>query len=121
VAHHIHSNVPESEVLKAKAWYARVFGGIPGKRWHYDAVDLPGINLNISGVPNVLAPSRGRTLDHVGFEVTNLDGFCRALEASGVKLDVPYAKDPTGVGRAFLTDPWGTRIELTEGLRALGH
>jgi hypothetical protein len=43
--------------------------------------------------------------------------FCKDLEAQGVKLDRGYAKvagSPLGV--AFLTDPWGTKVELTEGL-----
>ena len=29
---------------------------------------------------------------------------------------VPYTKGSNGVATAFLTDPWGTSIELTEGL-----
>jgi hypothetical protein len=32
-----------------------------------------------------------------------------------VKLDAPYRKIPQmGFAVTFLTDPWGTRIELTE-------
>ena len=73
----------------------------------------------ISGVDSVQAPTRGRMLDHIGFEVTNLEAFCKALEAKGIKFDRPYGKLPSGFGLAFLTDPWGTYIELTEGLRAL--
>ena len=42
--------------------------------------------------------------------------FCAKLAASGVKFDVPYRKSPTGLGVAFFTDPWGTYVELTEGL-----
>jgi len=48
--------------------------------------------------------------------VQNLEAFCKALEAQGIKFDRPYSKSPTGLGVAFLTDPWGTYIELTEGL-----
>jgi hypothetical protein len=33
-----------------------------------------------------------------------------------VKLDAPYQKNPDGIATASLTDPWGTSIELTEGL-----
>ena len=88
-------------------------------RRRYDAVDLPGININISGVAEAQAPTRGRMLDHIGFEVKNLEAFCRELEAHGIKLDRPYGKLPSGFGLAFLTDPWGTYVELTEGLRAL--
>jgi catechol 2,3-dioxygenase-like lactoylglutathione lyase family enzyme len=119
VAHHIHLNVPEDQVAAAKEWYAKYFGGVRGKRWHYEAVDLPGININISGVPSAKAPTRGRMLDHIGFEVRNLAAFCEKLEAAGVELDRPYSTLPSGLGVAFLTDPWGTYIELTEGLRAL--
>jgi len=119
IAHHIHLNVPADQVAAAKEWYATHFGGVRGKRWRYDAVDLPGININISGVDNGQAATRGRMLDHIGFEVANLEAFCKQLEAKGIKLDRPYGTLPSGFGLAFLTDPWGTYIELTEGLRAL--
>jgi len=49
--------------------------------------------------------------------VTNLAAFTKKLEAMGVKLDEAYHKNADGVGEARLTDPWGTSIELTEGLR----
>jgi catechol 2,3-dioxygenase-like lactoylglutathione lyase family enzyme len=119
IAHHIHLNVPTDQVAAAKQWYATHFGGVAGKRWRYDAVDLPGININISGVDAVQAPTRGRMLDHIGFEVANLEAFCKALEAKGIKFDRPYGTLPSGFGLALLTDPWGTYIELTEGLRGL--
>ena len=105
---------------EAQDWYASVFGGIRGTRWRYDAVDLPGINFNFSHNPDGGGvPTRGRMLDHIGFEVTNLEAFCRKLEADGVTLDVPYTRHASGIGYAFLTDPWGVYIELTEGLRGL--
>jgi len=119
IAHHIHLYVPEGSELRAKNWYAATFGGLPGKRWRYDAVDLPGINFNFSSSPKPLAPIKGRRLDHIGFEVVNLEAFCKKLAAAGVKFDVPYSKAPSGMGSAFLTDPWGTYIELTEGLNRL--
>ena len=119
IAHHIHLNVPADQVAAAKDWYATHFGGVRGMRWRYDAVDLPGININISAVPQAQAPTRGRMLDHVGFEVENLEAFCKELEAKGIEFDRPYGTLPSGFGLAFLTDPWGTYIELTEGLRGL--
>jgi catechol 2,3-dioxygenase-like lactoylglutathione lyase family enzyme len=115
--HHIHFYVPTGSVTDIKAWYGKVFGALPGKRYHYEAADLPGVNLNFSDVPTKLAFTQGRMLDHIGFEVQNLEAFCKRLEASGVKLDLPYKKLPSGVAFAFLTDPWGTRIEMTEGFR----
>ena len=116
MTHHIHLYVPEGSMAEAKAWYVNMFGSISGKRWNYEAVDLPGMNLNFLEQPDPLAPTKGRRLDHIGFEVKNLEEFCKKLEASGATLDRPYKKLPTGFATAFLTDPWGTSIELTEGL-----
>jgi catechol 2,3-dioxygenase-like lactoylglutathione lyase family enzyme len=118
VPHHIHLYVPEGREADARAWYVRAFGALPGKRWRYEAADLPGINLNFSAAPRPVAPMKGRTLDHVGFEVAGLDAFCRKLDAAGIRLDVPYSRPAGGFARARLTDPWGTSIELTEGLGA---
>jgi catechol 2,3-dioxygenase-like lactoylglutathione lyase family enzyme len=117
IAHHVHFNVTEDQLPAIREWYATHFGGVRGKRWRYNAVDLPGINLNFSSVPAAPAPTKGRALDHIGFEVANLEAFCKKLEAAGVKFDRPYGTLPSGLGIAFLTDPWGTYIELNEGLR----
>jgi len=63
-------------------------------------------------------PTKGRTLDRIGFEVTNLEAFCKRLAADGVKLEEPYSKSRhKDFASAKLTDPWGVSIELTEGLR----
>jgi hypothetical protein len=49
--------------------------------------------------------------------VKQLEAFCKKLESSGQKLDRPYTKLPNSeTAIAFLTDPWGTYIELTENL-----
>ena len=118
--HHVHLYVPDAAAAgQAKAWYAKVFGGVPGKRAQYDATDVPGINLNFSAGPKPGLPTKGRMLDHVGFEVVRLKAFCGRLEAMGVVFDELYAEGRDGVGRARFTDPWGTSIELTEGLAGL--
>ena len=118
--HHVHLYLPDAAAAgEAKAWYAKVFGGVPGKRAQYDATDVPGINLNFSAGPRPALPTKGRMLDHVGFEVVRLRDFCRRIETMGVVFDELYAEGRDGVGRARLTDPWGTSIELTEGLSGL--
>ena len=122
--HHIHFYVPENSIAEIKAWYVKLFGAIPGKRHKtvdppYEAADLPGVNLNVAEAHGKLEPIKGRRLDHIGFEIQNLEAFCKKLEASGVKLDAPYKKLPSGIANAYLTDPWGTYIELTEGLNRL--
>lgn len=113
--HHIHWNV--AAVPEMQAWYAKHFGAVPGKRGQFDAADLPGVNLTFGKVDTTNAGTRGRALDHIGFEIRNLPQFIARLEAAGVKMEGPMRK--AGNGRtsiAFLTDPWGTYIELTEGL-----
>jgi catechol 2,3-dioxygenase-like lactoylglutathione lyase family enzyme len=115
--HHIHIYVPEGSVQEVKSWYVRMFGGIPGKRSQYDAVDFPGMNLNISSPPRGTAPTKGRMLDHIGFEITNLEAFCTRLASMGINFEVPYTSNPSGFSSARFTDPWGVTVELTEGLR----
>jgi len=116
--HHIHFYT--SSVGDTKSWYVKMFGAKPGKRGPFEAADLPGVNLTFSLAPGPVAPTKGRALDHIGFEVKDLEAFCKKLEAAGVKFDVTYRKIPAlGLSLAFLTDPWGTYIELTEGLNRL--
>jgi catechol 2,3-dioxygenase-like lactoylglutathione lyase family enzyme len=114
-SHHIHyfTTAP----LEMQAWYAKMFGAVPGKRGTFDAADLPAINLSFTKADAALPGTKGRALDHIGFEVRNLEPFLKKLEAAGVKIDAPYRQLPNSTTAiAFLTDPWGTYIELTENL-----
>jgi catechol 2,3-dioxygenase-like lactoylglutathione lyase family enzyme len=68
-------------------------------------------------------PTKGRVVDHVGFEVKNLEEFCKKLEAKGITLTRGYRQKDKAMGNiatALLTDPWGVSIELTEGLDKIG-
>jgi catechol 2,3-dioxygenase-like lactoylglutathione lyase family enzyme len=113
--HHIHFNA--QNVDEMKAWYVKTFNAKPGKRGSFEAADLPGVNLTFSPSRDPLTGTRGRAVDHIGFEVKNLEAFCKKLESMGIKLDRPYSKVAAlNISIAFLTDPWGTYIELTEGL-----
>jgi catechol 2,3-dioxygenase-like lactoylglutathione lyase family enzyme len=115
--HHIHFSTPA--VADTKAWYAKTFDAVPGKRGRFEAADVPGANLSFSPASGA-APvgTKGRALDHIGFEVKDLEAFTKKLEAAGVKFDIPYRK-VGALAIAFFTDPWGTYIELTEGLNRL--
>jgi hypothetical protein len=82
-----------------------------------EADDLPGVNLSFSPGTKPPLPTKGRSLDHIGFEVENLEAFVGSLEAKGIRIEAPIRTVPgTKLKIAFLTDPWGTYIELTEGL-----
>ena len=113
--HHVHFY--NASPLETQAWYAKTFGAVPGKRGQFDAADLPGVNLTFAKADTPTVGTKGRSLDHVGFEVKSLEAFCKKLEAGGIKLDRPYTRLPNSTTAiAFLTDPWGTYIELTENL-----
>src|SRR5258708_3098297 len=102
------------DIEATRKWYASTFSVIPGKRGRFEAADLPGVNLSFTQADTAPAGTKERSLDHIGFEVRDLESFTKKLEASGIKFDVPYRKVPRlGIAIAFLTDPWGTYIELT--------
>jgi catechol 2,3-dioxygenase-like lactoylglutathione lyase family enzyme len=113
--HHVHFFNPRNTDMQA--WYVKTFGAKPRTGGAFPAGDLPGVALNFSPSSDSVVGTQGRALDHIGFEVKDLEAFCKKLEADGIKLAVPYRKVPAlGVAIAFITDPWGTYIELTEGL-----
>jgi catechol 2,3-dioxygenase-like lactoylglutathione lyase family enzyme len=122
--HHVH--FVNKDFVAMQQWYMKAFNATlrDGQTDFFIGADLPGVGymLNFfSWLPDEpLVGTAGRAVDHVGFEVRNLEAFCKELEAKGIALTVPYRKIPErGIAIAFLTDPWGTYIELTEGLRDL--
>jgi len=119
--HHVH--FVNRQFVDMQQWYMKAFNATlrPGQTDFFIGADLPGVGymLNFfSWLPaEDLVGTRGRAVDHVGFEVKNLEAFTRELEQKGIELTVPYRRiDALNLGLAFVTDPWGTYIELTEGL-----
>jgi catechol 2,3-dioxygenase-like lactoylglutathione lyase family enzyme len=120
--HHVH--FVNEQFVQMQQWYMRAFDASlrEGQTDFFIGADLPGVGymLNFfSWLPNEnLTGTRGRAVDHVGFEVRNLEEFCKRLEAKGITLTTPYRFDAElGIATAFIADPWGTLLELTEGLR----
>jgi len=116
--HHIHFFGQMNTEMQA--WYAKTFGATmlpanPASAFVQD--QLPGVFLNFTPSPTPTVGTTGRSIDHIGFEIKNLEAFTKKLEAQGIKLDRPYTKVPQlGIAVAFIKDPWGTNIEMTEGL-----
>ena len=117
--HHIHLSAADQDQLRA--WYVKNFSARAGTRGNFLAAFVPGGEVDFRKSQKPEAPTRGRSLDHIGFEVHNLEAFCKKLEAQGIAFDVPYREMPQlgGLKLAFIIDPEGTRIELTEGLSRL--
>ena len=122
--HHIH--FINKQYVEMQQWYMKVFDATlrPGQTDFFIGADLPGVGYSLNffrweGDQAVThATTAGRVMDRAGFDVRNLEEFCRRLEAKGVTLTVPYRRRPEfgNLGTAVITDPWGTVIELTEGL-----
>ena len=120
-SNHIHFSTgpaPESSRKEMQDWYVEHFGAKPRTLGRELTGDIPGVKFMRFGFRSEsLAPTKGRALDHIGIEVKNLEAFCNKLQAAGVKFDQPYSKTRhKSFASAELTDPWGTSIELTEGL-----
>jgi catechol 2,3-dioxygenase-like lactoylglutathione lyase family enzyme len=123
--HHVH--FVNTRFVEMQQWYMKAFDATlrPGQTDYFIGADLPGVGymLNFfSWLPSqALTGTKGRAIDHVGFEVKNLQEFTKRIEAKGIKLAEPYHRVPElgNMGIAALVDPWGTSIELTEGLREL--
>ena len=121
--HHVH--FVNKQFVEMQQWYMKAFDATlrPGQTDYFIGADLPGVGymLNFfSWLPEEeLVPTLGRVVDHVGFEVRDLEQFCEELAAKGIELTEPYRVDEAhgGIAVATLTDPYGVTIELTEGLR----
>jgi catechol 2,3-dioxygenase-like lactoylglutathione lyase family enzyme len=111
--HQVHFFTPDIDAMQK--WYVANFGATPSALGKVKVATLPGVTLLFSPTDTPVTGTKGRALDHIGFEVKDLENFSKTLEASGVKLDTPYRKIlQMGFAVTLLTDPWGTRIELTE-------
>jgi len=120
ISHHIHFFGEDAEAMRA--WYIEFFGAVerPGSVNGIIGADLPGLGLSFTADAPGMDGTAGRVLDHIGFEIENLEAFTQELEAKGISLDVPYREiEAIGLSIAFVTDPWGTYIELSEGLDAV--
>jgi catechol 2,3-dioxygenase-like lactoylglutathione lyase family enzyme len=117
VAQHLHFLLPD--YLDLRAWYIDTLSMRPSMRGPHESADIPGMNLTFASSKARDLGTKDGLIDHIGFEVRDLQAFCNRLQARGVKLDKPYMKKPgLGIAYALLTDPKGVSIELTEGLNA---
>jgi len=112
---HVHFFLPEAAISQSQAWYGKIFGAKAAVRNNAPVADIPGTQLRFNKAETAQLTTKGRVLDHIGFDIKDLQGFIKKLEANGIKLDRPYTKnEQTGGALAFITDPWGTYIELNE-------
>jgi hypothetical protein len=106
-----------------QAWYRKVFDSrvildpVPNAVHPVTAALIGDVEIKYTKSKDPIVSTKGRAVEKLGLEVKNLETVCKRLEALGIKLDKPYGKaHHASYASAELTDPWGTPIELTEGL-----
>ncbi|HSP70627.1 MAG TPA: VOC family protein [Bryobacteraceae bacterium] len=110
-----------TNVAEAQAWYQKWFGAKLVKEGNETYADIPGHRILFVEEPSPLAGTRGRAFDRIGLEVKNLEEFCKKLDGGGIKLDGKGYNRAKNMDLAvcLITDPFGTYIELSEGLAAV--
>jgi catechol 2,3-dioxygenase-like lactoylglutathione lyase family enzyme len=114
---HFHVHFYAADVDALRAWYLKHFGAAMPSATNANQMGVPGMSFSFRKTDAAQAATKGRSLDHIGFEVKDLEAFVKKLAADGVTFEMPF-RDVPGIGLkiAFLIDPAGTRIELTQGL-----
>ncbi len=137
--HHIHMSVPDQKA--AQEWYIKEFGASDGTRRNAPTANFAigevdflkaggGLGRGAKGGAPPAAPAtppappagtQGRALDHIGFDVADEDAAFKRFADDGVKVNMA-SRDMTkqiGLKIGFITDPNGTYIEVTQGLKDL--
>jgi catechol 2,3-dioxygenase-like lactoylglutathione lyase family enzyme len=119
VFQHVHFFVPAAAIPDIQAWYVKNFGAKAGMRGANQSDDVPGANLTFSKTDAQTVATKGRILDHIGFDVTDIEAAAKRFEANGIKLDRGVETLPNGVKLLFIHDPWGTNIEVNQRQKPL--
>lgn len=112
--HHIHLH--SSDVEGTVAWYQGAFGGETFdsfKGLPIKGVDYGDVLIMVQRSSGEKAPTKGRSIDHLGFSTPNLDEAAEALKAKGVtfSLDpIPYRN----LRISFIDGPDGVLIEYLQ-------
>ena len=113
--YHVHWFLDNPEEIMQ--WYVDMFDLEVRPRGRINTTtNMPGMNFSFGANSSGRQSTLGTAIDHIGFEINNLEEFCRQLEAKGIVFDIPYHEVPAiGLSSAYFTDPSGVYVELTEG------
>ena len=108
-----------SSAADAAAWYEKWFGARIVKQGQSTVAEIPGMNIRFAETKEPVAGTQGRAINHIGLEVKNLEALMKKMTEAGVMVNRAYAAAPATIAPlkslGFITDPWGTYIELNEG------
>ena len=124
--HHLNTTNMDAQ----KKFFVDTLGGTVVKLGanQQEIVKFPNVLIFFRPMQAPTGGTRGTTVNHIGFSVPNLRPVVDRIKASGfqmitrsevaatqeVKDDIAAISPTTSI--AFIKDPWGTNIEMTEGL-----
>ena len=113
---HVHFHTPDAGSLDTS--YQELLGATPQRRDGGDIVShVPGSDLIFSRTETSLTPTVGTVIDHIGFEVDDIEAFTKRLRNAGIEMEsAPRYVERLDLWVAFFTDESGTRVEITQGL-----
>ena len=114
-----HAGVHVASLERSIAFYQTVFGLRLAERLSLGAEQLAFLEVGSSRVELIADGTAGRAtgvVDHVAFEVEDLDGWVSRLRQHGVRLldEAPIEVPALGARILFCLGPDGERIELFE-------
>jgi hypothetical protein len=108
-----------ANATEVSAWYAKWFGAKVSRSGSDTIGDIPGAHIVFHETKDAIAPTKGHSLGLLGFEVMDLQAFVKKYQDAGGKLDNAIATSAAAnLSVVQLTDPWGTSIEVSQGLKA---
>jgi len=109
-----------ANAAEVSAWYAKWFGAKISQSGGETIGEIPGARIVFHATKDPIAPTKGHSLGLLGFEVKDLQDFVKKYQEAGGKLDGNIATaTAANLSVVQLTDPWGTSIEVSQGLKAV--
>jgi catechol 2,3-dioxygenase-like lactoylglutathione lyase family enzyme len=113
--HHVHLQAPDPD--RMRRWYLERFGGEQAShRGQLDGIRYGDVWVFMDAGPSV--PSRGHTIDHIGWRMPDLATKAAELKNRGLTFTTEPQPGPPGpyspVLMSFAEDPWGVKIELLQ-------
>lgn len=115
-----HIHLTTTDAAAAAQWYAKHFGGTAAGFGGATGDDVKIDRAIISGIPVVMFEknagfegSEGSAVDHIGFSMENIPAKAKELVEDGATL-IGEPRNFGGMDLAFITDPWGTKIEIID-------
>jgi catechol 2,3-dioxygenase-like lactoylglutathione lyase family enzyme len=96
-----------------RAWWENVLGAQTMQEGTMTVSTIPGARLFFVDADTEPASTRGRSLDHTGIGVPDVNAFCEQAATKGVECERLF-----GGAIAMITDPAGVAIEINAGLES---